>query len=107
MRLSATRSSRGNAPGPETSIFPNEVMSMIPTRSRKASCSTRSRSNQGGFVKPNARWSAPALRLGFPGSKKSARSHPFFVPKTAPRSWSRPWSGESRFGLPHSSTSNG
>lgn len=42
---------------------------MMPTRSRKAACSAAMRSNHGGVVHPNVRWSAPARRHGFPGSK--------------------------------------
>ncbi len=64
MRLSQTRSSSGSAPGPSSSILPNEVMSIIPTRSRKARCSSATASNQGGGVQPYPRWSAPARRHG-------------------------------------------
>ena len=42
-----------------------------------------------------------------PGSYQSARSQPFFVPKTAPSASFREWSGESRFRLPASDTSSG
>ena len=80
---------------------------MRPTRSRIAVCSSATSRNQGGRTQPNSRWSAPDRRQGFPGSKWSARSQPFFTPNAAPASWSRPWSGESRFGRPHSSVSSG
>ena len=92
---------------PETSSLPNDVMSMIPARSRIAVCSTATRSWKGGRRHPNVRCSSPARRDGSPGANQSARSQPFFVPNTAPSSCSRPCSGLSRRGLPASDTSYG
>ena len=43
-RFPATRSSSAAAPGPRTSILPKDVMSMMPTRSRNARCSSASTS---------------------------------------------------------------
>ena len=71
-------------PGPDTSIFPNDVMSNSPTRSRTARCSSATLALNGGSVHPHARWSAPARRQGSPGATYSTRSHPFFAPNTAP-----------------------
>ncbi len=55
MRLTDTRSSSASAPGPVTSILPNEVMSIIPARSRNARCSSATRSSSGGRCQPYAR----------------------------------------------------
>ncbi len=45
---------RQGAPGPSTSIFPNEDRSMIPTRSRTFLASAQTRPNQGGSDQPEA-----------------------------------------------------
>ena len=75
-----------SAPGPRPRSCRTSVRSMIPARSRTARCSSATtRSNHGGRVQPYAAWSRPARRHGRPGSCRSARSQPAFVPKTAPR----------------------
>ena len=50
--LADTRWSSVSAPGPVTSILPNELTSMIPACSRTARPSATTRSNHGGRVQP-------------------------------------------------------
>jgi hypothetical protein len=69
MRLQAARSSSARAPGPATSSFPNDVMSIMPTCRLNARDSSAIVSSSGGLVNPNARWSAPARRQGRPGHR--------------------------------------